>query len=98
MSPNVGARLLARGATGDAPLEKCFQSDLCPGPTVTPGLEGLATDDTRDALIDTLKAQTVLGRLADPAETAAVALILASDESSFMTGSEVFVDGGSAQV
>jgi NAD(P)-dependent dehydrogenase (short-subunit alcohol dehydrogenase family) len=31
-------------------------------------------------------------------ETAAVALFLASDDSSFMTGSEVFVDGGRAQV
>lgn len=71
---------------------------LSPGPTTTPGLEGLATDDTRTALLDSLKATTVLGRLGDPAETAAVALFLASDESSFMTGSEVFVDGGAAQV
>lgn len=71
---------------------------LSPGPTVTPGLEGLATGEARDALFNALKAQTPLGRLADPAETAAVALFLASDESSFMTGSEVFVDGGAAQV
>jgi len=71
---------------------------LSPGPTMTPGLEGLATDETRDALVDALKAQTALNRLADPAETAAVALFLASDDSSFMTGSEVFVDGGLAQV
>jgi hypothetical protein len=49
-------------------------------------------------LFNALKAQTPLGRLADPAETAAVALFLASDDSSFMTGSEVFVDGGLAQV
>jgi NAD(P)-dependent dehydrogenase (short-subunit alcohol dehydrogenase family) len=49
-------------------------------------------------LIGALKAQTPLGRLADPAETAAVAVFLASDESSFMAGSEVFVDGGAAQV
>jgi NAD(P)-dependent dehydrogenase (short-subunit alcohol dehydrogenase family) len=33
-----------------------------------------------------------------PEETAAVALFLASDDSSFMTGSEVFIDGGMAQV
>ncbi|NMM45691.1 SDR family oxidoreductase [Rhodospirillaceae bacterium KN72] len=42
--------------------------------------------------------QTPLGRIGDPAETAAVAAFLASDDSSFMTGSEVFVDGGYAQV
>lgn len=71
---------------------------LSPGATLTPGLEMLVTDESRDALFNALKAQTPLGRLADPAETAAVALFLASDESSFMTGSEVFVDGGSAQV
>jgi NAD(P)-dependent dehydrogenase (short-subunit alcohol dehydrogenase family) len=34
----------------------------------------------------------------NPDETASVALFLASDDSSFMTGSEVFVDGGMAQV
>ena len=62
---------------------------------MTPGLEGLVAGD---ALIGALKAQTPLGRLADPAETAAVAVFLASDESSFMAGSEVFVDGGAAQV
>jgi len=71
---------------------------LAPGPTLTPGLEGLVAGDALDALVGALKAQTPLGRIADPAETAAVALFLASDESSFMTGSEVFVDGGVAQV
>jgi NAD(P)-dependent dehydrogenase (short-subunit alcohol dehydrogenase family) len=37
-------------------------------------------------------------RVADPSETAAVAAFLASGDSSFMTGSEVFVDGGLAQI
>jgi NAD(P)-dependent dehydrogenase (short-subunit alcohol dehydrogenase family) len=40
---------------------------------------------------------TPLERMGDPAETAAVAAFLASPDSSFMTGSEVFVDGGFAQ-
>jgi NAD(P)-dependent dehydrogenase (short-subunit alcohol dehydrogenase family) len=71
---------------------------LTPGPTVTPGLEGLASDEARTALLDAMKSQTALGRLGDPSETAAVALFLASDDSSFMTGSEVFVDGGQAQI
>jgi len=70
---------------------------LSPGATMTPGLQGVA-GEAPDALYNALKAQTPLGRIADSAETAAVALFLASDESSFMTGSEVFVDGGMAQV
>jgi NAD(P)-dependent dehydrogenase (short-subunit alcohol dehydrogenase family) len=71
---------------------------LSPGPTVTPGVEGLAPAEARAAMFDALKSTTVLGRLADPSETAAVALFLASEDSSFMTGSEVFADGGAAQV
>jgi NAD(P)-dependent dehydrogenase (short-subunit alcohol dehydrogenase family) len=45
-----------------------------------------------------LTAQTPLGRIGRPEETAAVALFLASDDSSYMTGGEVFVDGGMAQI
>jgi NAD(P)-dependent dehydrogenase (short-subunit alcohol dehydrogenase family) len=72
---------------------------LSPGPTETPGLmNGLARTGMQDALVAGLIDQTMVGRLGDPAETAAVALFLASDDSSFMTGSEVFVDGGLAQI
>ena len=72
---------------------------LSPGATATPGLmESLVSGAQLDAMIGALKMQTPLGRIADPNETAAVALFLASDESSFMTGSKVFVDGGLAQV
>jgi NAD(P)-dependent dehydrogenase (short-subunit alcohol dehydrogenase family) len=39
-----------------------------------------------------------LGRVADAAEIAAAALFLAGDESSFVNGSELFADGGQAQV
>jgi NAD(P)-dependent dehydrogenase (short-subunit alcohol dehydrogenase family) len=42
--------------------------------------------------------ERTLGRIGRPEEVTAVALSLASDDSSFMTGSEVFVDGGVAQV
>lgn len=43
-------------------------------------------------------AQTALGRIGDIGETGAVAAFLASTDSSFMTGGEVFADGGLAQV
>ncbi|MDB5496266.1 MAG: 3-oxoacyl-[acyl-carrier protein] reductase [Phenylobacterium sp.] len=72
---------------------------LSPGPTTTPGLfNALARMGSQDAIIAGLVAQTPIGRMGLPEETAAVALFLASDDSSFMTGSEVFVDGGMAQV
>lgn len=72
---------------------------LSPGATETPGLDGvMASTGMQDAAAAGLIAQTPLERMADPVETAAVALFLASGDSSFMTGSEVFVDGGLAQV
>jgi NAD(P)-dependent dehydrogenase (short-subunit alcohol dehydrogenase family) len=72
---------------------------LAPGATTTPGLlNGLAKTGMQEALLAGLASQAPLERVGNPDETAAVALFLASDDSSFMTGSEVFVDGGLAQV
>jgi NAD(P)-dependent dehydrogenase (short-subunit alcohol dehydrogenase family) len=72
---------------------------LSPGATATQGLlDGLARAGNQDALIAGVIAQTPLGRMGKPEEIAAAALFLASDESSFMTGSELFADGGIAQV
>ena len=72
---------------------------LSPGRTATPGLmNGLASTGMLGTLVAGMIDQTAVGPLGDPSETAAVALFLASDDSSFMTGSEVFVDGGRAQI
>jgi NAD(P)-dependent dehydrogenase (short-subunit alcohol dehydrogenase family) len=72
---------------------------LSPGPTETPGLtNALASLGVKDAMLAGLAAQTALGRVGDSDEIAAVALFLASDDSSFMTGGEVYVDGGQAQI
>ena len=69
---------------------------LVPGPTATPGLKGLAGPDSENqqALLAQMALGVPLGRVGDPNEIARAALFLASDESSFMSGSELFVDGG----
>jgi NAD(P)-dependent dehydrogenase (short-subunit alcohol dehydrogenase family) len=55
-------------------------------------------DGVPAALKEQLAAGIPLGRLGDPAEVARAALFLASDASSFVTGSELAVDGGMTQV
>src|SRR3984893_14209172 len=65
---------------------------LAPGPTETQALlDGFARTGMGEAIIAGLGPASPIGRRGDPAETAAVAAFLASDDSSFMTGSEVFV-------
>lgn len=67
---------------------------LSPGPTRTE----LAIEVIGEEGMAAMGATTPIGRMGDPSETAAVAAFLASSDSSFMTGGEVFVDGGLAQV
>ena len=72
---------------------------LSPGPTETPGLRGLAhAPEAERELLDYLASQVPLGRLGTPDEIAKAAVFLASDDASFITGIELFVDGGEAQV
>lgn len=72
---------------------------VVPGPTDTPGLRGLAaTTGQAGALLEELAISAPLRRVADPAEIANAVLFLASEQSSFVTGSELFVDGGEVQV
>ena len=65
---------------------------LCPGPVETPLLARLFADDP--AAFERRRVHMPMGRLAQPREIAAAALFLASDDSSFVTGSTFVVDGG----
>ena len=72
---------------------------IVPGPTDTPGLSALAPDaEQAQGLLRAIAGQVPLGRLGQPEEIANAVLFLASSESSFMTGGEIFVDGGSEQI
>lgn len=72
---------------------------LSPGPIETPGLHGLAQTEAEAAQFKTVLADaTAIGRMGEPVEVARAAVFLASDGSSFMTGSEMVVDGGMAQI
>lgn len=72
---------------------------VTPGPTETPGLAGLASDPAEArALLDGEARRVPLGRLGRPSEIADAVLFLSSPQASFITGSELFVDGGESQV
>jgi NAD(P)-dependent dehydrogenase (short-subunit alcohol dehydrogenase family) len=73
---------------------------LTPGATRTPGLVGLAGPDAdqQQGLLDHIASQIPMGRVGEPEEIAAAALFLASDDASYVNGTELFVDGGQAQV
>jgi len=66
---------------------------ISPGPIETPILQGQFGDNT-DAVREQFKTRIPMKRLGRPEEVAAAAVFLASDESSFITGIDLPVDGG----
>ena len=67
---------------------------LSPGYTDTPGLSHFVTDQEKAAMV----ASVPLGRLGTPDDLGKAAVFLASDDSAYVTGIELFVDGGAAQI
>ena len=72
---------------------------VSPGSTDTPGLsELLASTETGEQRKKRMSNSIPLGRFGTPDEIAKAVVFLASDDSSYIAGTELFVDGGFAQV
>jgi NAD(P)-dependent dehydrogenase (short-subunit alcohol dehydrogenase family) len=89
----AGLRALPRVWTTELKDRKIRSNLLTPGPVNTPQFARLP----REAIQQVVSSMP-LGRIAEVDEIASAALSLASDESAFVTGTELFVDGGAAQV
>jgi len=85
MSRELGVQFARQGIRVNA---------LCPGPVNTPLLQELFAKDPERAARRLV--HVPMGRFAEPAELAAAVAFLASDDSSFITGSTFLVDGGIA--
>jgi len=95
----AAVRSFARSWTTDLKARKIRVNTLSPGPIDTPILDGVGKTKEEVAQFKAgLAAAVPLGRMGTADEIAKVALFLASDDSSFVTGIELFVDGGMAQV
>lgn len=93
------ARSFARTWTTDLKHRRIRVNAISPGSIDTPGLnELLASSKTGEERREMIPAATPLGRLGRPDEIAKAAVFLASDDASYITGIELFVDGGMAQV
>jgi NAD(P)-dependent dehydrogenase (short-subunit alcohol dehydrogenase family) len=86
-------RNFVRGWTVELKDRRIRSNVLSPGPIATPQLRAEPPD-----AIQQIVSTVPMGRAGQPAEVAKAALFLASDDSSFITGIELFVDGGRAQI
>lgn len=95
----AAVRSFARSWTSDLKERKIRVNTLSPGPIDTPIFGTVAESKEQVEQIKAgFAAQVPLGRMGRPEEIATAALFLASDDSSFVTGIDLTVDGGMAQV
>jgi NAD(P)-dependent dehydrogenase (short-subunit alcohol dehydrogenase family) len=92
-------RSFARTWTTDLKDRRIRVNAVSPGSIDTPGLSGLlGSSETGQQRLKMISNNVPLGRLGTPDEIAKAVVFLASDDASFITGAELFVDGGFAQV
>jgi NAD(P)-dependent dehydrogenase (short-subunit alcohol dehydrogenase family) len=95
----AAVRSFARTWTTDLRDRRIRVNALSPGSIDTPGLSGLlASSPTGEQRAKMISNSIPLARFGTPDEIAKAVVFLASDDSSYITGAELFVDGGFAQV
>jgi NAD(P)-dependent dehydrogenase (short-subunit alcohol dehydrogenase family) len=95
----AAVRSFARTWATDLKERRIRVNAVSPGSIDTPGLSDLlASSETGQQRLKMISNSVPLGRLGAPDETAKAVVFLASDDSSYITGTELFVDGGLAQV
>ena len=95
----AAVRSFARTWTTDLKDRHIRVNVVSPGVTDTPGLgDLLGSSEVGQQRMKMISNTVPLGRLGKPSEIAKAVVFLASDDSSYITGAELFVDGGFAQV
>jgi len=95
----AAVRSFARTWTTDLKDRRIRVNAISPGPIDTPGLSDLlASSETGQERKKMISNTVPLGRFGTPDEIAKAVVFLASDDSSYITGTELFIDGGFAQV
>ena len=95
----AAVRSFARTWTTDLKARRIRVNAVSPGSTDPPGLSDLlASGEAGQERLKMISNTVPLGRLGRPDEIAKAVVFLASDDSSYITGTELFVDGGFAQV
>jgi NAD(P)-dependent dehydrogenase (short-subunit alcohol dehydrogenase family) len=98
-STKAAVRSFARTWTNELKDRKIRVNVVSPGPIDTPGVDGLAGNEEQARQFKAgLSSQVPLGRMGQPDEIAKAVVFLSSDDSSFVAGVELFVDGGMIQV
>jgi NAD(P)-dependent dehydrogenase (short-subunit alcohol dehydrogenase family) len=88
----------ARTWTADLKQRKIRVNAISPGRIDTPIFNGVLNEEQTKQFNATIVANVPLGRMGNPDEVAKAASFLASDDSSYITGTELSVDGGLAQI
>jgi NAD(P)-dependent dehydrogenase (short-subunit alcohol dehydrogenase family) len=93
----AAVRSFARSWTNDLKGRNIRVNVVSPGPIDTPAI-GKIAEDKAEEFKSQIIAAVPQGRIGQPSEIAKPVVFLASDDSSFVSGIELFVDGGMAQV